>query len=212
MDRRGDILAKILILGNSQVGKSSILNQFTEGVFTETIPPTLGIDYKINKVNVEGTEIKLQIWDTAGQERFKSITENFYKGAQGIILVFDLTEHESFAAIRTWLKNIYEKAGKNVVVCLLGNKLDMVELANNDITFRIDRSKFVNEQDVDELLKEIPIKYFRSSAKSNLNIREAFNYLAQEIKKSKTVDTAAVKGSGLDADKKKKDTGNTTCC
>lgn len=66
MDRKGDILAKILILGNSQVGKSSILNQFTEGVFTETIPPTLGIDYKINKVLVDGTEIKLQIWDTAG--------------------------------------------------------------------------------------------------------------------------------------------------
>lgn len=183
MNRNGDILAKILILGNSQVGKSSILNQFTEGVFTETIPPTLGIDYKINKVLVDGTEIKLQIWDTAGQERFKSITENFYKGAQGIILTFDLTDHESFAAIRNWLKNIYEKAGKNVIVCLLGNKLDIIEKADNDVTFKVNRDRFVRDEDIDELLREVPIKFLKSSAKTNVNIKEAFHYLAGEIKK-----------------------------
>ena len=185
MDRRGDILAKILILGNSQVGKSSILNQFTEGVFTESIPPTLGIDYKINKVEVDGTEIKLQIWDTAGQERFKSITENFYKGAQGIILVFDLTDQESFSTIRNWLKNIYEKAGRSVVVCLLGNKLDIVEKANVDPGFRIDRKRFVPDHEIDELIKEVPIKFMKSSAKNDININESFQYLASQIKKQK---------------------------
>jgi small GTP-binding protein len=146
MERRGDILAKILILGNSQVGKSSILNQFTDGIFSETIGPTLGIDYKINKVTIDGVEIKLQIWDTAGQERFRSITENFYKGAHGIILAFDLTDKESFSTIRNWLKNIYEKAGSNVIVCLLGNKLDLVNKAEANQDFSIDREKFVSEE------------------------------------------------------------------
>lgn len=124
-----------MILGNSQVGKSSIMNQFIDKTFNETIPPTLGIDYKLYTMDSEGVEIKLQIWDTAGQERFRSITENFYKGAQGIILVFDLTDQESFSSIRNWLKNIYDKAGRNVVVCLLGNKQDLVAKADSDVSF-----------------------------------------------------------------------------
>lgn len=100
------------------------------------------------------------------------------------------------------------------MVCLLGNKLDMVEQANNDITFRIDRQKFVKDEDIEELLREIPIKYFRSSAKINTNIKEAFNFLAQEIKKQKSVDTSSIKGAGLGGDAKKKDSGSsgTGCC
>lgn len=181
MNQKGDVLAKILILGNSQVGKSSIMSQFIDGMFNETIPPTLGIDYKIHKMIAGGTEIKLQIWDTAGQERFKSITENFYKGAHGIILAFDLTDQESFSAIRNWLKSIYEKAGRNVVVCLCGNKLDLVTKAQNDITFNIRRDRFVRQSDIEDILQEVPIKYLQSSAKENLNIREAFQYLADEL-------------------------------
>ena len=94
-----ELIFKILILGESRVGKSSILNQFTENVFTENIPPTLGIDYKIQKVKVGDIYVKLQIWDTAGQERFRSITEGFYKGCNGVLLVFDLSDLESFKRI-----------------------------------------------------------------------------------------------------------------
>jgi len=180
MDRRNENLGKVLILGNSQVGKSSILNQFAEGVFSETITPTLGIDYKINQVAVGDKSIKLQIWDTAGQERFKSITENFYKGAQGILLVFDLTDASSFANITTWLKNIYEKAGKNVVVCLVGNKLDLAKKFAEDPT---KRDQLVREEDVNELIKQTGFHYLQTSAKENINIKEAFQYIAQELMK-----------------------------
>lgn len=180
MERRNEILGKVLILGNSQVGKSSILNQFAEGVFSETIPPTLGIDYKINQVTVGDKSIKLQIWDTAGQERFKSITENFYKGAQGILLVFDLTDKASFDNISTWIKNIYEKAGRNVVVCLVGNKLDLYRKLQEDPT---KQEKLVTDEMVQELLKENNFHYLKTSAKENTNIKEAFQYIAQELMK-----------------------------
>ena len=174
IDKRGDILGKVLILGNSQVGKSSILNQFTEGTFSETMPPTLGIDYKISQITAGEDTIKLQIWDTAGQEKFKSITENFYKGAQGIILVFDLTDRGSFDNIRVWLKNIFEKAGKNVVICLVGNKLDLYQLYMVDPSTQ---AKCVPQEDVDQLLAEHPFHYLKTSAKTNINVKEAFDYV-----------------------------------
>ena len=194
MERRNEILGKVLILGNSQVGKSSILNQFAEGVFSETIPPTLGIDYKINQVAVGDKSIKLQIWDTAGQERFKSITENFYKGAQGILLVFDLTDQNSFANIRTWLKNIYEKAGRNVVVCLVGNKVDLYRKLQEDPT---KQEKLVSDADVEELLKETNFHYLKTSAKENINIKEAFQYIAQELMKKLETKTKGKEGTSL---------------
>ena len=181
IDKRGDILGKVLILGNSQVGKSSILNQFTEGTFSETMPPTLGIDYKISQITSGEDTIKLQIWDTAGQEKFKAITENFYKGAQGIILVFDLTDRESFNNIRVWLKNIFEKAGKNVVICLVGNKLDLFDNLKNDST---SQGKLVPQEDIDQLLSEHPFHYLKTSAKTNVNIKEAFDFIGSELLKN----------------------------
>lgn len=208
MDKRNEILGKVLILGNSQVGKSSILNQFAEGVFSETIPPTLGIDYKINQVQVGDKSIKLQIWDTAGQERFKSITENFYKGAQGILLVFDLTDSNSFANITTWLKNIHEKAGRNVVICLVGNKIDLYHKLKDDPS---KQDKLVKEEEVQALISENGFHYLKTSAKENINIKEAFQYIAQELMKKFETKTKGKDGSSLggQGEKGKKPT---KCC
>ena len=109
-----EISCKVLILGESKVGKSSILNRFTEGVFTDNLPPTLGIDYKIMKMVVDDTDVKLQIWDTAGQERFRAITESFYRGCHGVILVFDVSDKETFEKVKGWIRSIKEKAGKGL--------------------------------------------------------------------------------------------------
>ena len=120
-----ELVGKILILGETKVGKSSILKRFTEKEFLQNIPPTLGIDYKIKNIVVGEYSLKMQIWDTAGQERFKSITEGFYKGCHGVLLVFDLTDTESFNRIKSWIESIRNKASEEVVICLVGNKLDL---------------------------------------------------------------------------------------
>lgn len=104
------LTAKILILGESKVGKSSLLLRFTEDHFMETIGPTLGIDYKIKRVQSRSYDVNLQLWDTAGQERFKSIVESYYHGAHGVALVFDVGDRGSFEKIRKWMRNIEEKA------------------------------------------------------------------------------------------------------
>ena len=215
IDRKGDLLGKVLILGNSQVGKSSILNQFTEGSFSESMPPTLGIDYKISQITVGDETIKLQIWDTAGQEKFKSITENFYKGAQGIILVFDLTDRDSFSNIRTWLKNVFEKAGKNVVICLVGNKLDLLDMYTRDKDkYHDELEKSVRQEEVDQLLTEHSFHYLKASAKKNVNIKEAFNFIAAELLKKNEDVVKEYRGKNLkakDADKKD-ETKTGGCC
>ena len=202
-------MGKVLILGNSQVGKSSILNQFTEGSFSDSMPPTLGIDYKISQIAVGGETIKLQIWDTAGQEKFKSITENFYKGAQGIILVFDLVDRDSFSNIRVWLKNVFEKAGQNVVICLCGNKLDLFESYSRDPNTA---AKCVKQEEVDQLLAEHSFNFIKASAKKNQNIKEIFNYIAAELLKKNADLIKEYRGKGLkggEQDKKEKEGG---CC
>lgn len=172
MNQRNDLLCKVLILGESKVGKSSILSRFTEKTFTENLPPTLGIDYKIMRISIQGTDVKMQIWDTAGQERFRSITESFYKGCQGVLLVFDLTDPETFNKIKNWLVNIAEKAGSGVLVVLLGNKCDLKD--KKDVIL-------VPDEQIQALVNETHIKYFETSAKEDINVSEAFMYAARVI-------------------------------
>ena len=118
------ITAKVLILGESKVGKSSLLLRFTENKFMETIGPTLGIDYKIKQMISGNYTVNMQLWDTAGQERFKSITESYYYGAQGMALVFDIEDKNSFLKIGKWIENIDSKMReddrRNMTVVLVG--------------------------------------------------------------------------------------------
>ncbi|TMW96483.1 hypothetical protein EJD97_007281 [Solanum chilense] len=126
---RGDYdhLIKLLLIGDSGVGKSCLLLRFSDGSFTTSFIITIGIDFKIKTVELDGKRIKLQIWDTAGQERFRTITTAYYRGAMGILLVYDVTDESSFNNIRNWIRNIEQHASDNVNKILVGNKADMDE-------------------------------------------------------------------------------------
>ncbi|CAI2380012.1 unnamed protein product [Moneuplotes crassus] len=175
-----DYLFKILLIGNSGVGKSSLLLRFSDDTFTGNFMPTIGVDFKIRTLEVDGKTIKLQIWDTAGQERFKTITSSYYKGAHGIIVVYDVTDKESFKNIDTWMNEIEKHASDNVSRILCGNKSDLED------------SRQVSTDEGKELSDTYNIRFIESSAKENANVEEAFTLMTKEIK-SRVVHTEAKK-------------------
>jgi small GTP-binding protein len=120
-----DLLAKVLVIGDSGVGKSCLLLRFCDNHFTATHLATIGIDYKMKNIEVEGKRVKVQAWDTAGQERFKTITQTFYRGAMGIILTYAVNDRASFGNIESWMKQIKEHASDDVCKILIGNKSDV---------------------------------------------------------------------------------------
>ena len=121
-DQEYDYLFKLLLIGNSSVGKSSLLFRFVENVWDDSFVPTIGVDFKLKTLEVNGKKVKLQIWDTAGQERFKNITSSYYRGGNGVLVVYDITDRESFENLTSWLIEIEKNANKNVYKLLIGNK------------------------------------------------------------------------------------------
>jgi Ras-related protein Rab-8A len=113
------------MIGDSGVGKSCLLLRFSDDSFTTSFITTIGIDFKIKTIELDGKRIKLQIWDTAGQERFRTITTAYYRGAMGILLVYDITDEHSFMNINNWMQNIEQHASDTVNKILIGNKCDM---------------------------------------------------------------------------------------
>ncbi|XP_061444972.1 ras-related protein Rab-18-like [Rhineura floridana] len=115
---------KLLLVGDSAVGKSSLLRRFTENQFEPYLNPTIGVDFKVKKMVIGDLPLQLAIWDTAGQERFRTLTPSYYRGAQGVILVYDVTRKETFAGLDSWLQELEIYTKKNVVKMLVGNKID----------------------------------------------------------------------------------------
>ncbi|MBW0490379.1 hypothetical protein O181_030094 [Austropuccinia psidii MF-1] len=165
-----DFLIKLLLIGDSGVGKSCLLLRFCDDAYTPSFITTIGIDFKIRTIEVDGKRIKLQIWDTAGQERFRTITTAYYRGAMGILLVYDVTDSKSFENIRTWHSNIDQHASEGVNKILIGNKSDAVD------------KKVIDESQGRELAAELGILFMETSAKANINVEEAFFSLARDIK------------------------------
>jgi Ras-related protein Rab-8A len=165
-----DFLIKLLLIGDSGVGKSCLLLRFCDDAWTPSFITTIGIDFKIRTIELDGKRIKLQIWDTAGQERFRTITTAYYRGAMGILLVYDVTDEKSFHNIRTWHQNIDQHASEGVNKILVGNKSDWV-----------DKRAVTIEQGRD-LANEFGIKFMETSAKQNDGVEDAFFTLARDIK------------------------------
>ena len=167
-----DYLFKLLLIGNSSVGKSSLLFRFVENVWDDSFVPTIGVDFKLKTLEVNGKKVKLQIWDTAGQERFKNITASYYRGGNGVLVVYDITERESFDNLTSWLIEIEKNANKNVYKLLIGNKCDLED------------KRKVTYQEGKDFAESNGMKFIETSAKDNTKVQEAFELLTSEIMKS----------------------------
>ncbi|XP_069101753.1 ras-related protein Rab-8A isoform X2 [Argopecten irradians] len=194
MAKTYDYLFKLLLIGDSGVGKTCVLFRFSEDAFNSTFISTIGIDFKIRTIELDGKKIKLQIWDTAGQERFRTITTAYYRGAMGIMLVYDITNEKSFENIRNWIRNIEEHASQDVEKMILGNKCDM-----ND-------KRMVSKERGEQLAIEHGIKFMETSAKASINVEDAFFTLARDIKakmdKKLEASSAQNKGGGVNLKEK----------
>jgi len=164
-----DLLIKLLLIGDSGVGKSCLLLRFCDDSFTPSFITTIGIDFKVRTIELDGKKVKLQIWDTAGRERFRTITNAYYRGATGILLVYDVGNVQSFNNIQNWLQSIEMHADESVVKILIGNKCDMP-------------NKAVEAAQGQALADAHKMKFLETSAKTGINVEEAFLIMAKTIK------------------------------
>uniref|UniRef100_A0A7S1FNJ5 Ras-related protein Rab-8A n=1 Tax=Corethron hystrix TaxID=216773 RepID=A0A7S1FNJ5_9STRA len=165
-----DMQIKLLMIGDSGVGKTCLLLRYANDTFSPTFITTIGIDFKIKNIEVEGKRIKLQIWDTAGQERFRTITTSYFRGAQGILLAYDVTDRRSFESIRNWISQINQHADVHVNKILVGNKCDMLD------------EKVVSTEEGQKLANEFGVEFVEVSAKNNINVENCFISLAKSVK------------------------------
>ena len=200
-----EISLKIIILGDSNVGKTSILLKYVDGYFPTIYVATIGDEYKVKKITINGVDINLHIWDTAGQERFRSITKSFMQNADGIIYVYDITQRESFNNLKTWIRES-DQATQGFKKIIVGNKID---LENN---------RKIGKDVVQKFCEENNIKGVEMSAKEGKNIGECFEYLARDIIGVKTKDellktyTEEAREKGISIKEKKKKKHKKKCC
>jgi len=171
MAQEYDYVFKLVLIGDSGVGKSCLLLRFADDTYTESHISTIGVDFKIRTIQLEGKTIKLQIWDTAGQERFRTITSSYYRGAHGIIVVYDTTDSETFEHVKTWLHEIDRYASENVNKLLVGNKSDLTT------------KRQVDHDAAKEFADQVSIPFLETSAKNATNVEDAFMQMAAHIKK-----------------------------
>ena len=166
-----DIVYKVLLIGDSTVGKTCFLLRYCDKTFQDAHLSTIGLDYRLKSMTLKNKKnIKLQIWDTAGQDRFRAITKNYYKGANGIILIYDVTNLQTFENVKNWITQIREEANKNVVIFLAGNKADLPE-----------ESRAVQKEDGQKMAEEYNIPFQETSAKEGINVNETFQELVEKI-------------------------------
>ncbi len=164
---------KILLLGDSSVGKTCFLKRYTDNTFQDAYLSTIGFDFKYKFVTLEeGKTVKVQLWDTAGEERFRTIAKSYYKGAHGIVLIYDVTNRKTYDNIRKWMNQIKDDSSSNISIILVANKID----CENEF-------RQVTKEEGEVLAKNNNLPIFEASAKDNINVEESFKYLIEEINK-----------------------------
>lgn len=164
---------KLVLLGEAAVGKSSIVLRFVSDDFSENKEPTIGAAFLTQRVNINDHTVKFEIWDTAGQERFASLAPMYYRNAQAALVVYDVTKPQSFIKARHWVKELHEQASKNIIIALVGNKVDVVE--------ENEEERKVAREEAEKLAEEEGLLFFETSAKTGANINEVFLGIGEKI-------------------------------
>jgi len=173
MKRDYDYLFKLVLIGDSGVGKSCLLLRFADDSFTDSYISTIGVDFRFRTVNIDMKTVKLQIWDTAGQERFRTITSAYYRGAHGIIMVYDVTNYESFEHVEEWLNEVNRHASESTLKLLVGNKADLAD------------DKKVSTDEAKAFADNLSISFLETSAKNATNVEAAFLTMAKQLIEAK---------------------------
>ncbi|XP_074574900.1 ras-related protein Rab2BV-like [Curcuma longa] len=169
VDHEYDYLFKIVLIGDSGVGKSNILSRFTRNEFALDSKSTIGVEFATKTLQIEGRTVKAQIWDTAGQERYRAITSAYYRGAVGALLVYDITKKQTFDNVQRWLRELRDHADSNIVVMMAGNKSDLTHL------------RAVSESEGQEFAEKEGLSFLETSALGSQNIEKAFQVVLTEI-------------------------------
>jgi Ras-related protein Rab-1A len=175
IEKEYDFLFKLLVIGDSGVGKTCVLLRFADDTFSESYMSTVGVDFKISTMNSDGKVIKLQMWDTAGQERFQTIRGSYYRGANGILVVYDVTDRNSFENVQYWVEEFrrFHPKDQDVKMLLVGNKADLSQ------------KRVVSEDEAKEKADHFQMGFIETSARAATNVESAFGQIVGDILASK---------------------------
>ncbi len=178
-----DLMFKIMVIGESKVGKTSVIKKYTQNKFGGVYLTTVGVDFQDKIINIDDKKIRLQIWDTAGQERFRNITKNYFNSSNGFLLIYDITDKDSLEHLNFWSAQIQLNAPEKSKCVLVGNKCDL------------ESARVISYEEGKMYAEKNKIKFFETSAKDGTNINEVFEYIANEIYKEQKMEMRSVTSS-----------------
>jgi small GTP-binding protein len=168
-DSSYEIIFKTLLIGDANVGKSNLLLRYVKNEFVPDMKSTVGVEFGSKILKIFGINIKVQIWDTAGQERYRSVTSSYYKGSKGVLIVYDISNYNSFESVDRWINEFRMKSEENSAIILVGNKND------------IEEERKVTKEEGEEKAKKYNLAFFETSAKDGKNVEEAFKCLFEKV-------------------------------
>ncbi|KAJ5070763.1 ras-related protein rab-1a [Anaeramoeba ignava] len=169
MNSNYDYRINIVLIGDSGVGKTSLLIRYFDGTFTEPYNTTIGVEFKIKTIEMNEKIYKFLVWDTAGAERFRAVTRSYYRGAHGIMVIYDVTNQDSFDNLKIWIQQIQAFANDNVNIMLIGAKSDLVS------------KKVIDTETGEKFAEQLGIPFFETSSKENINVNEAFETFFKQV-------------------------------
>ncbi|KAM9309798.1 ras-related protein Rab-25b [Pholidichthys leucotaenia] len=202
-DETYNFVFKVVLIGESGVGKSNLLSRFTKNEFNHDSRTTIGVEFSTRTLQLNGFTVKAQIWDTAGLERYRAITSAYYRGAVGALLVYDITKHQTYESVERWLKELYDHADSHIVVMLVGNKTDL------------ESERSVPTEEARTFAESKGLLFLETSALDSSNVELAFNNVLAEIQKkvsSKEVVRGSISAVTLNSSKAENTEEKKSCC